>query len=92
MLIGLDIKSTGISHDGSKQVRKLLYCITISYKKIDIVNTFKSDNIPLVELVVSYQNNGYDCGLYCLKCASILNGINDWMVMIGDVYRCAESL
>ena len=86
-LIGLDSVSTCISNVAAKHVNIWLNYITCRYKITDTVNMFKYHNMPLVEPNVPYQNNGYNCGVYCLKYTSILNGVTNWKVITGKYFQ-----
>ena len=92
ILIELDSASTGMHLEGAKYSTHRLNHITSNYKKNDVVNKFDSDNIPLVESIIPYQNNGYDWEVYCLKYTSILDGIKDWMIMPGDAFMGADKI
>ena len=68
VLVGLDSASTSISFTAAKDIH-----IWLNYIVKSSINTqINSDNLPFIQPDIPYQNNNYDCGVYCLEYARLL--------------------
>jgi len=88
VLVGLDSASTGISLTASKDILIWLNYITKRSKNTQI----NSDNLPLIEPDVPYQNNNHDCGVYCLEYARLLYMNNQWYKLTCDKIALGETI
>ena len=88
VLVGLDSASTGISFTASKDIHCWLNYITKRSKNTQI----NSHNLPLIQPDVPYQNNNYDCGVYCLEYARLLYMNNQWYKLTCDKIALGETI
>ena len=90
IIIGLDSLTTGISNVAHINILTWLNSLLNGNNQVQLV--LDRFNLPILVPSIPYQNNGWDCGVFCMKYVQCLYANTKWYLRTRNTADLRENI